>query len=130
MGGLAVRHWTRGAELVPAAGMLPGCLKLWGVGGECLLGAEITPHPFPVTSFSLNCPSIFITLGAAQDKLVEMGPCRFGWVLGVTQLLQVVIKMSKRLGQGWGPQDGHRLNSPRGRDCPEGHGKAREVTEL
>ena len=119
MGGLAIQHWTHGAELVLAAGMLPGCLKLWGAGqgsalgrrdraifscsvppaksrssavtlqlhvaagamgdGEkpgqmCLLGAEITPDPFPVTSFSPNHPPIFTTLGATQDKLVEMGP--------------------------------------------------------
>lgn len=26
---LAVQCWTPGAELVTAAGMLPGCLKLW-----------------------------------------------------------------------------------------------------
>ncbi|XP_074730074.1 protein FEV [Strix uralensis] len=41
-----------------------------------------------------------------------MGPCRFGWVLGVTQLLQLLIKMHKRLGQGWEPQDGHSLTVP------------------
>lgn len=90
--GLVEQSWS------PLLALLPGCLKLWSASGECLLGAEITPDPFPVTSFSPNCPSIFVTLGAAQDKLVEMGPCRFGWVLGVTQLLQVIIKMGKRLG--------------------------------
>lgn len=103
MGGLAVQHWTHGAELVPTAGTLPGCLKSGpsadtlqlhvavGAMGDgekpgqmCLLGAETTPDPFPVTSFSPNCPPIFTTPRAAQDKLVEMGPCRFGWVLGVT----------------------------------------------
>lgn len=47
----------------------------------CLLGAKITPDPFPVTSFSSNRAPFFTTPKAAQDKLVEMGPCRFGWVL-------------------------------------------------
>lgn len=58
----------------------------------------------PVKSFSLNCPPVFTTPRAAQDKLVEMGPHRFGWVLGITQLLQVLIKMGERLRKGWGPQ--------------------------
>lgn len=99
-------------------------------GQMCLLGAEITPDPFPVTDFSPNHPSVFTTPRTAQDKLVEMGLCMFGWVLGVTQLLQALIKLGKRSEQGWGPQNGHRLNPSRGRDCPEGHGEAREVAEL
>lgn len=86
-------------------------------GQMCLLGAKITPDPFAVTSFSPNCPPIFTTPRAAQDKLVKMGPCRFGWVLGVTQFLQVLIKMGKRSEQGCAPQDG--------KGCPEGHGEAK-----
>lgn len=35
---------------------------------------------------------------------MELGPVRFGWVLGVDQLLQVLIKTDKRSEQGWGPQ--------------------------
>lgn len=106
MGSLAVQCLIRGAELVPTAGTLPCCLKLWGAGGGstlgqgdraifngsvppakngpfagtlqlhvaagamgdeeipvqmCLLGAQITPDPFPVKSLSLNHPRIFTT---------------------------------------------------------------------
>lgn len=46
---------------------------------------------------------------------MKMGPSWFVWVLGVTQLLQILIKMCNRLGQGWVLWVDHRLNCPRGR---------------
>lgn len=54
----------------------------------------------------------------------------FVWVLGVTQLPWILIKMCGRLGQGWVLWGGHRLNCPWGRDYSGEHRGAREVAEL
>lgn len=79
-------------------------------GQMCLFGVGIT---FLHYKFLHDVPSCLQNIPrAAQDKQVKMGPSWFVWVLGVTQLLQILIKMSNRLGQGWVLWDGHRLNRP------------------
>lgn len=44
---LAVQCWTHGVELVTAAGILPGCLKMWDPAEGPLLtrGTEILTAP-------------------------------------------------------------------------------------
>lgn len=55
MGSLAVWHWAHGAELVPAAGTLPGCLKLWGDSRVLALGqGDIDLQWFCTPSQELN----------------------------------------------------------------------------
>lgn len=58
--------------------------------------------PFSIISFSTKRSSYLQNVpSTAQDKQIKMGPSWFVWVLGVTQLLQILIKMCNKLGQGW-----------------------------